>query len=278
MRLGGPIYREDYHDPQGWVAALRQAGYRAAYCPVDLDASDDEIAAYAQAARDADIVIAEVGAWSNPLSPDKSIRDAALKKCKDALRVADKIGALCAVNIVGSLGEKWDGPFAADLTKETWDMIVETTREIIDEVQPQHAGYSLETMPWMYPDTVDHYLELIEAIDRDKLTVHLDPVNLISSPQLYFNNTALLKECFDKLGSRIESVHAKDILLRQNLTVHLDEVRPGQGALDYVTFLREVNKLHDDAPFMLEHLPTKEEYVLAAEFVRSVAKQEGIQL
>lgn len=278
MRLGGAIYKDDYHDPASWVAAVQQAGYRAAYCPVDLDATDELIAAYAQAAKDADIVIAEVGAWSNPLSPDRSIREAALKKCKDALRVADKIGALCAVNIVGSRGDKWDGPCAADLTPETWGMIVETTREIIDEVQPKRAGYSLETMPWMYPDTVDHYLELIEAIDRDKLTVHLDPVNLISSPQLYFNNTALLRECFAKLGDRIESCHVKDILLRQNLTVHLDEVRPGLGGLDYPTFLREMNRLPPDTPFMLEHLPNKGEYTLAAEFVRSVAAKENIPL
>ena len=26
--------------------------------------------------------------------------------------------------------------------------------------------YALEAMPWMYPDSVDSYLSLIEAIDR----------------------------------------------------------------------------------------------------------------
>ena len=34
------------------------------------------------AARAADIVIAEVGAWSNPLSPDDETRAEALEKCK----------------------------------------------------------------------------------------------------------------------------------------------------------------------------------------------------
>src|SRR5947209_9295037 len=102
MRLGGPIYQEAYSDPASWVAAVQSAGYRAAYCPVSLEASDSEIAAYAQAARQADIIIAEVGAWSNPLSTDDSVRRAALKKCKDALALAEKLGALCCVNIAGS--------------------------------------------------------------------------------------------------------------------------------------------------------------------------------
>ena len=60
------------------------------------------------------------------------------------------------------------------------------------------------------------------------ISVHLDPVNMICSPQRYFNNAAFLRECFAKLGPYIKSCHAKDILLRDTLTVHLDEMRPGE--------------------------------------------------
>lgn len=278
MRFGGPIFKEEYSNPETWVAAVKKHGYRAAYCPVDLSATDGEIDAYARAAEQADIVIAEVGAWSNPISPDPAIRAAAIKKCKDSLALADKIGARCCVNIVGSRGEKWDGPSLDDLTPATFDMIVETVREFVDDVQPTRTFYTLEPMPWMYPDSPDNYLRLIQAIDRKTVAVHLDPVNLICSPQLYFDNGALIKECFAKLGTQIKSCHAKDILLRQQLTVHLDEVRPGMGYLDYPTFLREVERINPDLPVMLEHLPTSDDYRLAAEHVRQIAKQENITL
>ena len=69
MRLGAAIYQK-YDDPQAWVAAVKAKGYRAAYCPVPLDASDEQVRAYRRAAERADIVISEVGAWSNPLAPD----------------------------------------------------------------------------------------------------------------------------------------------------------------------------------------------------------------
>src|SRR2546423_12632166 len=67
MRLGGPL-PQSHSDPDSWIAAVKERGYRAAYCPVQQ--RDNMLGAYAQAARNADVLIAEVGAWSNPLSDD----------------------------------------------------------------------------------------------------------------------------------------------------------------------------------------------------------------
>jgi sugar phosphate isomerase/epimerase len=260
------------------VAEVRERGYRAAYCPVGPDADDVTVAAYARAAREADIVIAEVGAWSNPLSPDPATREAALERCIRGLDLAERIGARCCVNIAGSRGEKWDGPHPDDLTEETFALIVETTRAIIDAVRPQRACFVLEPMPWMYPDSPDSYLRLLDAVDRSAFAVHLDPVNWVSSPQRYFASGDLIRESVAKLGARVVAVHAKDIALRPNLTVHLDEVRPGLGRLDYPTLLRELDRLDPDLPLMLEHLPSDEEYRAAAEYVRSVAREVGVAL
>jgi sugar phosphate isomerase/epimerase len=130
-------------------------------------------------------------------------------------------------------------------------------------------------MPWALPDSPDSYLELIKAIDRKQLAVHLDPVNMINSPRRYYNNGAFIKECFDKLGPFIKNCHAKDILLGTNLTVHLEEVLPGTGGLDYKVFLTELSKLKN-VPMMLEHLETREDYTLAAANVRKVAKSIGV--
>ncbi len=277
MRLGGPIFHK-YGDPDGWVAAVRRHGYAAAQCPVKADAGDAATRAYADAAKKADLVIAEVGAWSNPLSTDEGMRKAALEKCKTQLALADRIGARCCVNIAGSRGDQWDGHHPDNLTDAAFDLIVETVREIIDAVRPTRTFYTLETMPWMYPDSADSYLRLIEAVDRDRFAVHLDPVNLVASPQRYYGNAALIRECFAKLGAHVKSCHAKDILLQQTLTTHLDEVRPGMGRLDYGVFLTELAKLDPDTPLMLEHLPTPVEYVMAASHIRSVARQAGVAI
>jgi len=61
LRLGGPVF-EKYDSPDAWVKALKALGYSAAYCPVGAKESDDVVRAYAKAAKEANIVIAEVGA------------------------------------------------------------------------------------------------------------------------------------------------------------------------------------------------------------------------
>jgi sugar phosphate isomerase/epimerase len=275
VRLGGPLF-EDASDPQRWVAAVRRAGYSAAFCPIPAGAPDDSVQAHRQAALAADIVIAEVGAWSNPLSPDPGVRKAAIAHCQQSLDLADRIGARCCVNISGSRGEPWDGPHPDNLTEDTFEKIVETVREIIDAVRPTRSFYTLETMPWMYPDSAVSYLRMILAVNRPRFAVHLDPANLVCSPQRYFNNAALIRECFAKLGPYIKSCHAKDVLLSGKLTVHLGEIRPGLGNVDYRVYLQELAKLDGDVPLMLEHLPNSEEYVAAAAHIRRLGGEIGI--
>jgi sugar phosphate isomerase/epimerase len=277
MRLGGPVFAT-YADPAAWAREVAALGYRAAYCPVEPSADEATVRAYAREAERADIVIAEVGAWSNPLSADARTRAEARETCVAALALAERIGARCAVNIAGSRGSKWDGPDARDLTEETFGMIVEATRAIIDAVRPTRASYTLETMPWMYPDSVDSYLRLLDAIDRAAFAVHFDPVNLVNCPQRYFGNAALMRDFFARLGPRIRSCHAKDVLLGENLTTHLDEVRLGTGGLDCRAFLHEAAGLDADLPVMLEHLPAEQDYRLAAEHLRGVAREEGLAL
>jgi len=228
------------------------------------------------AAKAADIIVAEVGAWSNPISTNDHERQRAVTFCQNQLALADAAGARCCVNIAGSRGSPWDGPHPDNLTPETFDLIVETVREIIDAVRPTRTFFALETMPWVYPDSPESYLRLVHAIHRKRFAVHLDPVNLVCSPQRYFRNGDLIRECFRTLGPYIQSCHVKDIRISDKLTVHLDEVRPGLGALDYAVFLRALSRLDPDTPIILEHLEDAGEYRVAAAHIRHVAEQEGL--
>ena len=276
MRLGSPLPRS-WDSPAGWIAALRRGGFRTAYWPLDDDADADTVRAYADAAEGADIVIAEIGAWSNTLSPDELTRAGAVELCKTRLELADRIGARCCVNIAGSRAETWDGPHPDNLSRETFALVVDTVRDIVDAVEPRRTFYSLEPMPWSLPDSPDSYLELLRAIDRPRFGVHLDPVNFVNSPAKYYDNAALLRECFAKLGPHIKSCHAKDIALANELTVHLAEVRPGLGALDYRVFLTEVDRLEPDTPLLVEHLSSEGDYRAAVAHIRSVAGPLGLQ-
>jgi sugar phosphate isomerase/epimerase len=203
VRLGGPVPGK-YNDPAEWIKAVKALNYTAAYSPLEPGAPPDLIKAFRNEAKVNNIIISEVGAWCNTLDLNDINRKESLKKNVDALRLADEIGARCCVNISGARGEKWDGPYPGNYAKETFDLIVENVRNIIDQAKPESAFYTLEPMPYMLPDSPDSYLELLKAVDRNQFGVHLDPVNMISDPKRYFNNGAFLKECFSKLGEHIK--------------------------------------------------------------------------
>jgi sugar phosphate isomerase/epimerase len=274
VRLGGPVPGK-FDDPARWVIAVKSLGYSAVVCPVQPGAPSELIRSFNAEAKKNNILISEVGVWNNMLDPDKNASEAAIKMNIISLQLADEIGACCCVNISGAKGEIWDGPYPGNYTKGTFDQIVENARYIIDQVKPKNTFFSFEPMPYMLPDSPDTYLELIKAIDRSRFAVHLDPVNMISSPQRFYNNAAFLRECFSKLGPYIKSVHAKDITIMPELTVHLEERRPGLGSLDYAVFLHEMSRLKD-IPMMMEHLNKQEDYLLAAQYIRKIGSANGI--
>jgi hypothetical protein len=142
IRLGGPLFAK-WETPDEWALLHQQLGYAAALCPCTSKDPEEKVQAYQAACRRHDLVIAEVGAWSNPLSPDPTARAEAVHNCMEQLELAERIGACCCVNISGSRGEQWDGPHVDNLTAETFDMIVQTTRTIIDGVKPERTY-----LPW----------------------------------------------------------------------------------------------------------------------------------
>lgn len=277
MRLGGQVFIEDI-TPEKWIKKLQEKNYRAAVFPIDHTASDEEILSYQKAAEAADIVIAEVGAWSNPISPDPVVRENAINYCKNQLRLADRIGANVCVNISGSRGNQWDAPHPDNFSEATFNLIVKTVQEIIDDVKPTNTFFALEMMPWALPDDIETYLELMKAIDRKEFAVHFDPVNMLNSPRKVYRNRELIEEFFEKLGPYTKTAHAKDIALGTELTTHLSEVIPGEGILDYDAFLLGMDKLGPEIPLMMEHLDTEAEYDKATAYIRKKAEQLGIQL
>jgi len=126
MRLSGPVPAAD--NPASWVEAHRRAGYSAAAWP-PCSAEDPRLPDFLDAARKADLIIAEVGAWSNPISSNEKERAEAFDKCCRSLDAADRIGTRCCVNIAGSRDAVWDGPHPENLSDETFDMIVQCVRK-----------------------------------------------------------------------------------------------------------------------------------------------------
>jgi sugar phosphate isomerase/epimerase len=276
IRLGGPIFLKS-DDPRELAREHRRLGYSAAYCP---EAKLDDAARLREiekAFAAENVVIAEVGAWVNMLDPDAQKRAKNLHYVSERLALAEAVGARCCPDIAGSYNPTvWYGPHPKNLSQEFFDATVENCRRVIDEVKPKRTKFTIEMMGWSIPDGPDSYLRLIRAVDRPAFAVHMDVCNGINSPVKFYQSGEFIRECFRKLGPWIASCHAKDLQWITELNVHFLEVVPGRGEVDYRAYLTELSKLPVDAPLMLEHLKTAEEYDEGKRYIRKVAGELGL--
>jgi len=276
MRLGGPVF-VDSQDPAVLAEAHRTLGYRAAYVPEVKIGDHDRINAIMKEFAARDVIIAEVGAWRNMLDPDLEKRRQNMAYIQERLALADELGARCCVDIAGSYSPTfWCGPDPKNITQEFIDATVENCRKLIDAVKPTRTRFTIEMMPFNFPSGPDDYLKLIRSVDRPAFGVHLDVCNMMNSPERMYRNGDVIRDCFRKLGRWVVSCHAKDLKWEDYVQVSLREVIPGRGSIDYKAYLEGLSQLPVDAPLMLEHLKTADEYAEGRNYIKGIAASLGL--
>lgn len=275
MRLGGPIFKKTDSVEEA-VALHRKLGFGAAYCKYVEDPIKRK--EHIQAFAEADIVLAEFGAYGiNILDTDKAVRQQNLDEICRRLERAEEMGARCCVMHGGSRQTGgWGDASPHNISEKSFTETVEAVRGIIDRVKPKITRLVMETESYLFPDSPEVYARLIEAIDRPEFAVHLDPVNIISSPRRFYNNAQFIKKCFAILGPWIVSCHAKDMNMpAKHATVQIDETYIGDGVLDYQTYLTEIIKLNPQPTLMIEHL-NESQLIRGLRYIFAKASETGI--
>jgi len=269
MRLGIAV-SFPHRSPEEWAKRHKEAGLDAVVFPLDADAPVSAIDQYTEAARSFDLTIAEVGSWCNPMSPDPVKRQENRRVCRRQLELAEYVGASCCVNISGAVGDVWDGSYAENYAPETYAEIVLFHQNLLDQVKPVRTKYTLEPMPHMLPDSPESYAQLLRDVDRPGFGVHVDIVNMLVSPRVYFDNRKLVRDTFTLLGPHIMSCHIKDAVLDHSLTVSIRETECGTGGLDLAYYIHEADALNPDMPMIIEHLPSLDLYQQAIDYVKGL--------
>lgn len=279
MRLGGSVFYQGTN-PEEYALAHVKKGFGAAVCPdwISLE-RPDEVQSFKKAMKKHDIKIAEVGAWCNPLSPDKEEAKKNIQYMIERLQLAEELEAATCVNILGTKQTaNWFGPHADCYSESFFEEAVSVSQHIIDIVKPEHTKLSFEMMPYCFLDSPEEYLRFLKAVNRKAAGVHLDICNTMNHPRRFYKNAEFIVETFGMLHKDIVTMHLKDIALRtDSLTVAFEEVLLGTGGIDYTVLMKEIAKLPADTPAMLEHLHTEAEYDMAAEAAVKFAQSVGMR-
>lgn len=269
MRLGtsSPLA---HATPEDWAKKQKELGLSAINFHLTCEDDAKLIDEYVKAARENDLMLAEVGVWRNTMDPDEASRKEAIRYAIGQLELADHIGARCCVNILGARGPRWDGAYRENFSKDTWKQGVSMIREVIDAVNPKNTYFTIESMPWMIPEGPDEYLHLLEAVDRDRFAVHLDVFNWIKTPKRYFFNEEFIDECFEVLGKSVRSCHIKDVRMEERYTLAFTETYPGGGNVNIRHLIEKGMSFDSEMPFIIEHLDTDEAYRKAVRYVQNL--------
>ncbi len=253
MKLG---MNYDLHrkSPEKWAEKLVSLGARAVSFPVDYHADFHLIEQYKEAAAANHLVIAEVGVWANPLSPDPKERAKAMERAVEQLKLADYVGARCCVNVAGSAGRVWDGYDPMNFSPDFYLRTVESIQEILRNAHPENTFYAIEPMPYMVPSGPDEYVQLLNDVNSPKFGVHLDMTNWMNSMDRLRNQQEFMDSVFLKLHGRIKSCHLKDCAVLNRLSFQVQEIPAGKGMFDIDYFLRKVDEEDVHMPVLIEHL------------------------
>ncbi len=250
-----------HNSPSEWAQKHADLGLGCVNFPLSPDSPEEAISEYEKEAREKDLLIAEVGIWRNGMDIDPEEREENRDYSVRCLKLADRLGARCAVNVAGALGPRWDGHYKENFSKETRSEIVKMVQEIIDRAEVTNTYFTLEPMPWMIPTGPEDYARLIEEVNRDRFAVHMDIINMINSQKRYFQPEAFIDRCVELLGDKIRSAHIKDVHLKEEYTLQLQECAPGQGEFPLRYYVEKLHAIDPDMPVILEHLTSDKEYL-----------------
>lgn len=271
-------------------------GYYSARTPADLDTvaekldvyglsavwasigdlTEAECATLGEKARSLDIVLGETGMWENLLTDDAELQNQRIAKVRGFLRNAELAGVKCVVSLVGSKADHVLAPHPYNYTEACKREFREIVLRILDGLELKTVRYGIE--PWhntffYQPEEIKAF---IDDVGHPSLGLHLDQMNLVSQAS-YFNTTALIEKTFALLADKVVSVHLKDIKCDpSHMFLKWDEVRIGDGVMDYDTYLKKLATLDPDTPCYCEHFANEGDYAIAFARLLHLARKAGV--
>lgn len=158
---------------------------------------------------------------------------------------------------------------------------LERLTKALQEIGPYAAEHGVVIAPEMslmtILSTVDRAMTLMKEVGHPGVGINFDAANILDPLSLYRSGD-FIDDAFDRLGSRIVNVHAKDAAARDvPLIVHLEERPAGQGVLDYERLLRRAASLPEWTCIVVEHLTDYGQVEEVRRFLEESATKAGVR-
>lgn len=198
--------------------------------------------------KDSGKEIALVGAYFNPVHPDREKAGRGERIFAEYLLLVKELGAGAVGSETGSyMGDPW-GYHPDNSRPEARDEVVKTFTRLADIGLEVGASVGIEGAYNHVCTTPDVLHSVISRIDRDNVRVIFDLYNYLSDSN-YTEAYEILGRGHALFGSDILLYHVKDFTVTDG---KLTQCGVGRGILDYGRILREIYAHNPDATLVLE--------------------------
>ncbi len=222
-------------------------------------------------------IVQTTGYNPNMVHPDPGTRRADLERLRAAFGVARDLGAETIISGCGSLHPTaFYGPAAANHSAATRERLIDSLRQVVPWAEETGVILALECHVLTTLDTADHIHEILSAVASPWIKANFDPVNMFGDLASVYNTGTVVQKLWDTLGPYYApTIHVKDVIVQQDLVVHITEAPPGQGIMDFEALFTVCRNFGEGAAVIVEHLPV-EQAVPALAFVKAAAAQYQI--
>ena len=257
------------------------AGFSGGQVFVDkpLQATADDVNRVRYAFEDAGLVVAQTNGWYESLiNPDEAIRAEGIKGLQALIRIGRQLDTRFVYVRPGSMnpnGHWW--PHPANHLPQTFDRLVNSMKQACAVAEAEGVLLGVEGHVVSTLDTPQRVRDLVDAVQSPGLKFNMDPVNFTGTVRDVQDTSRLLNELYDVLGDVMIAVHAKDCAILDEHVVHIVEVVPCTGTMNYEILMRRWVECCPDGYFLIEHLPD-EKVDIARKAIAEKAEKLGIHL
>ncbi len=225
------------------------------------------------------VSIGQVWSVGTPLvRPDPDESAAHLQVLRDRVPLAAALGCRVLLTEAGGMhpANPWF-PHPENHGEEALARLIEALKEIAPIAADHGVSIAPEMSLMTILSAVDRAMTLVEEVGHPGVGINFDPANILDPLSLYRSGD-FIDDAFDRLGSRIVNVHAKDAAACDvPLIVRLEERPAGRGVLDYERLLRRAASLPDWTCVVVEHLGDYGEVAEVRNFLTETAVKAGVR-
>ena len=189
-----------------------------------------------------------MGAYFNPVHPDKKKVELGIQIFKEYISLADVFGASAVGSETGSYqGEPWiDHPL--NHTEEALDQVVCIFKELALYAQNYNVIVGMEGACAHVCSSIERLSEAVDRIHCDNVRIIFDLYSFLNTENVY-DPIGVLKKGLETFKNRILLFHLKDYILEDG---KIKQCGVGKGLMDYEKILEIIHQYDSDAVLILE--------------------------